>query len=208
MNIRPPDLNKEDAVFWKDFNGELVEFSTRLAWETLRSMWYSIIWFPQGIPCYSFSMWLLVKEKLKTRDKLKAWDIGTSQTLNASCALCNVQQDSHDHLFCECPFSIRVWSLVDQFITVQIASYKWREILSLLNGVANRRMARVVVTKLLLSAFVYFIWLEINARMFKSERINPDQVFNIIFSNVRLKLMSMKFKDSQQVRELKQRWNI
>ncbi|XP_071714993.1 uncharacterized protein [Rutidosis leptorrhynchoides] len=128
---------------WCDY-GHLSElFSYRQISQARASpvTWYSIVWFPQSVPRFSFIMWLVVKEKLKTQDRLKAWDIGTAQNMNALCALCNVQQDSHDHLFFECPFSNQVWSLVKQFIPLQIASYKWRDILSLLTGVAKRRVA-------------------------------------------------------------------
>ncbi|XP_071739438.1 uncharacterized protein [Rutidosis leptorrhynchoides] len=213
MNIRPPDMNKEDSVFWRDNHGDLIQFSSQVAWESLRPKaplvsWFSLIWFPQGVSRQAFIMWLLVKEKLKTQDKLKAWDVGSSRHLNDSCALCKTQQDSHDHLFFECPFSMQVWSRVQQNIPLQILSYKWREIMDLLSEVADRQVARVVVSKLLLSASVYFLWQERNARLFKSETRSPDQIFKIIFSSTRLKLMSLKFKDSLHVRNLKARWNL
>ncbi|XP_071719088.1 uncharacterized protein [Rutidosis leptorrhynchoides] len=61
LNINPPDPNTEDVVCWKNAEGDLVEFSTRVAWDSLRPraevvMWYPIIWFPQQVPCHDLQI--------------------------------------------------------------------------------------------------------------------------------------------------------
>ncbi|XP_071739508.1 uncharacterized protein [Rutidosis leptorrhynchoides] len=119
------------------------------------------------VPRHSFILWLLVLEKLKTQDKLKPWEVNASTASNV-CVLCKAHQESHDHLFFECPYSKHVWSLV----------------------------ARVVVSKILFSASVYFIWQERKSRLFNNVGRNPDQLVKAIVSTVRLKMLSLKFKDS------------
>uniref|UniRef100_A0A5B6YSU5 Reverse transcriptase zinc-binding domain-containing protein n=1 Tax=Davidia involucrata TaxID=16924 RepID=A0A5B6YSU5_DAVIN len=45
-------------------------------------------------------MWLLMKGRLSTRDKLHQWGIADSSL----CLLCNNHEETIDHLFFECPF--------------------------------------------------------------------------------------------------------
>ncbi|XP_071695489.1 uncharacterized protein [Rutidosis leptorrhynchoides] len=152
-------------------------------------------------------MWLLVLEKLKTQDKLKPWEVNVSSASNV-CVLCKSQQDSHDHLFFECPYSKHVWSKILDIMPLQIVYDKWKDVFQCLYGVANRRVARVVVSKILLSTSVYFIWQERNSRLFNNGGQNPDQLFKAIILTVRLKMRSLKFKESHHVRDLRLKWNI
>ncbi|XP_071694395.1 uncharacterized protein [Rutidosis leptorrhynchoides] len=204
--IQVPNTTQEDKVGWKDSNGELVEFSSKAAWESLRNRttpvdWFQMVWFSNSIPRHTFMMWLLMDEKLKTQDKLHVWDVGSSNQGSPICALCSLQQDSHNHLFFECTFSKQLWSKVKKFIVIPGIGYNWKDIMQLLIPYAHRRVARMLVAKFLLAATVYFIWQERNARLFKGESRDRNKLFNIIYGTVRLKLMSVKFKESHQVKQ-------
>ncbi|GJU30304.1 sodium/hydrogen exchanger 6 [Tanacetum coccineum] len=37
--------------------------------------WYHVVWFPHCIPRHAIYMWLMIKEKLKTQDRLRQWDV-------------------------------------------------------------------------------------------------------------------------------------
>ncbi|GJW13734.1 reverse transcriptase domain, reverse transcriptase zinc-binding domain protein, partial [Tanacetum coccineum] len=53
--------------------------------------WYHVIWFPHCIPRHAIHMWLVIKEKLKTQDRLRQWDVGPSIDLNLlKCPLCDM----------------------------------------------------------------------------------------------------------------------
>ncbi|XP_071740126.1 uncharacterized protein [Rutidosis leptorrhynchoides] len=117
MNIRPPDFARNDLICWRQYDGKLVDFSTKEAWESLRPRapkveWYYLVWFPQCIPCHSFIVWLMMGEHLKTQDKMRSWDIPVSQNVTLLCALCGIQPDTHDHLFFKCPYANQVWKKV------------------------------------------------------------------------------------------------
>ncbi|XP_071694714.1 uncharacterized protein [Rutidosis leptorrhynchoides] len=208
-----PDVTKQDQVCWKDFDGNFVQFTSKSAWETLRShapqvRWYHVIWFSKCIPRHAFIAWLLMNEKLKTHDKMRAWDLNGSNNGPLVCSLCKLQQDSHDHLFFECMYSNQVWHMIKRYITIPGISDKWKIIVERLIPFAQRKVARVMVTKILFSATVYYIWLERNSRLFKGEARDPKKLVDIIHGTVRLKLMSVKFKESQHVRNLKIAWQI
>ncbi|XP_071715234.1 uncharacterized protein [Rutidosis leptorrhynchoides] len=139
---------------------------------------------------------------------MRLWDLCNANTSNLVCSLCNLQQDSHDHLFFQCGYSKLVWHKMKSHIPIPGISDEWKEIVAKIAPIAHRKVARIVVAKLIFSASVYLIWLERNARIFKGEKRDPDKLVNIIFGTVRLKLMSVRFKNSQHVRNMKIAWQI
>ncbi|XP_071718693.1 uncharacterized protein [Rutidosis leptorrhynchoides] len=90
----------------------------------------------------------------------------------------------------KCDFSI------NQHIDFPITSHNWKDFALLLSPFAARNVARIVVIKLLFAASVYFIWQERNRRIFKKGNRSPVQVYGMVYSTVRLKLMSFKWKVS------------
>nr|GEV51302.1 hypothetical protein [Tanacetum cinerariifolium] len=73
-------------------------------------VWYDMVWFSNCISRHAFNMWLILLGRLKTQDKLRAWDL--SAAFSVSRPLCNSQPDSQEHLFFECGFSQQLWSYV------------------------------------------------------------------------------------------------
>ncbi|XP_071694843.1 uncharacterized protein [Rutidosis leptorrhynchoides] len=206
-NLAPPALTLDsDVVKWKDRSGNNCDFSIKHVWESLRPTapqvhWFSIVWHPYCIPRYAFVLWLLVGEKLKTQDRLQAWEISQGDVI--TCALCNMVPDSHDHLFFSCGIASRVWSLVLQHCDLPITTHAWKDFTHLLSPFISRNLARFVIIKLLLAASVYFVWQERNRRLFKKSKRSPEQVFEVIYSTVRLKLMSFKWKSTLSALRLK-----
>lgn len=58
--------------------------------------WSILIWFLQGVPRFSFSTWLAVKNRLFC---------GAEQ----SCLFCGERNETRDHLFLACPYTFTVW---------------------------------------------------------------------------------------------------
>ncbi|XP_071718121.1 uncharacterized protein [Rutidosis leptorrhynchoides] len=185
ISTDPPDIGKVDVVRWRDVDGALHCFSASKVWDTIRYrqtnvLWYSVIWFAQNIPRHAFIAWLLMKQILKTQDMLKPWDINLNGSGGvAVCNLCQLQPDSNTHLFFESVGSDRASESVS-------------------GGCCQA----------LFAASMYFIWQERNARLFSNKSITSDQLFQIIFSTVLYKLLSLRFKDSVQVWQLKMLWKI
>ncbi|GJR80011.1 hypothetical protein Tco_0150796 [Tanacetum coccineum] len=67
-------------------------------------------------------------------------------------------------------------------------------ILDFLISITKMRSARSVIAKLIFSAASYFIWQERNYRIFKKSKRSPNQIIDIIKSTVHLKLLTCKFK--------------
>ncbi|GJR79212.1 reverse transcriptase domain, reverse transcriptase zinc-binding domain protein [Tanacetum coccineum] len=118
--INVPILNAQqvDKLQWKAYDGSLKDFSCREVWFTIRERgseteWYYLVWSPYGIPRHAIHLWLVMKKRLKTQDRLRQWDVGNDVDLSLlRCPLCKSQQDSHEHLFFECAYSSSVWQNV------------------------------------------------------------------------------------------------
>ena len=78
--------------------------------KTPRPSCYSLTWhkragFPRYIPKHSFLLWMAIRAKLRTKDKLQLWGIID----NATC-MCS-QAEETLYLYFVCPFSREVWNL-------------------------------------------------------------------------------------------------
>ncbi|XP_071699756.1 uncharacterized protein [Rutidosis leptorrhynchoides] len=211
-NLAPPVLsNNIDIVKWRDIYDAKCDYSIQQVWEYIRPRankvpWFSVVWFSQCIPRHAFILWLLMGERLKTRDKLKAWEIRQGDII--ICSLCNLIPDSHEHTFFSCPFASQVWSLVLTHMDFPISSHNWKDFMLLVCPFAKRNIARIVIIKLLFAATVYFVWQERNRRVFKKGKQSPVQVFESIYSTVRLKLMSFRWRSTANSLRLKSDWKI
>nr|GEW34304.1 retrovirus-related Pol polyprotein from transposon 17.6 [Tanacetum cinerariifolium] len=109
--------------------------------------WYHVVWFPHCIPRHAIHIWLVIKEKLKTQDRLWQWDVGLSIDLNLlRCPLCEMVPDSHSHLFFEFLFASQGSSFSN------------------------------VISRIVLAAMTYCLWNERNLRMFKKKKSTADQI--------------------------------
>uniref|UniRef100_A0A5B6ZUN8 Reverse transcriptase zinc-binding domain-containing protein n=1 Tax=Davidia involucrata TaxID=16924 RepID=A0A5B6ZUN8_DAVIN len=74
-----------------------------------------MVWSSNSIPRFSLILWLLVLDRLPTRDKLLNWGVVTTP----SCLLCSANLESSDHLFFKCPLSSSVWFRVRKALSDQ-----------------------------------------------------------------------------------------
>nr|GEU56739.1 hypothetical protein [Tanacetum cinerariifolium] len=130
---------------------------------------------------------------LKTQDKLRAWD--NVDWSNLKCALCELQPDSHEHLFFNCSFAQQVWNRVKDLAGLFNSSPSMDDILHGIAPFAKRRTLKSIVAKLVVAAAAYFIWQERNGRLFKESKLSVSQVSDNILNSV-LVQPHIIFKDS------------
>ncbi|GJW51394.1 hypothetical protein Tco_0092745, partial [Tanacetum coccineum] len=200
-----------DALEWRNNSGLVKPFSVSTVWHSIRPRgskvdWVDVVWYSNCIPRHAAHMWLIMKRRLKTQDQLRYWDISRSFTTN--CPLCDVQPDSHDHLFFYCYFSNKVWVQVRDLAGLSNVSSSFSVIMNSLIPIVKRRSSRSVIAKLVVAGAAYYIWQERNGRLFKKPPRLTNQITKYVTSAVRLKLLSCYFKKSKDGLDLMKRWKI
>ena len=202
VSMPVPNLHeaREDVLLWRDHNGGFHNFSVAIAWESIRARadivdWYNVVWFSHCIPRHSIHLWLVIKEKLKTQDRLRQWDVGPNVDITLlRCPLCDLVPDSHSHLFFECPYSLQVWSQIRVLCGMDSVPPRMHDILVFLIPISRGRSAQSIIARIVLAATAYFIWMERNHRLFNKKSSTVDQLVHAISSTVRLKLVTFRFK--------------
>ncbi|XP_071734228.1 uncharacterized protein [Rutidosis leptorrhynchoides] len=177
-------VGRPDTLKWRNTTGNLVDFSVSNVWESL-----------------------LMGENLRTQDKLRGWDLRSGSD-GVVCPLCNIEPDSHEHLFFGCTYASQVWLFAKKCMMVPVVGNFWTDFVSAMSPYMACRTAGSISSRLLFAATVYFIWQERNFRLFKKESRSCGKLVTVIFATIRLKLMSLNWKNSQQVKIMKDAWKI
>lgn len=201
--------DQPDVLCWKDNAGLVQPFSVSQVWDAIRPSdgivnWFHFVWFKQCIPKHAFLVWLVVKKKLKTQDLLQVWEVNAP----TSCAFCGNQLDSHDHLFFQCDYPALVWKGICIRVNLDLYSDDWDIVLESFVSIADSKKADDIIAKLVLGASLYFIWQERNFRIFQQKKRTIPQLIEIIYSTVRLKLLSCHFRKTIYMRRLMDTWKL
>ena len=145
-----------------------------------------------------------MKRRLTTQDRLQQWG---NYAVNR-CYLCMQEAEDLEHLFFECKFSRSVWDKVKNRARIHNNHVTWDEtVQDLVNADIGNNIGSVV-KMLCFAASVYSIWHERNCIIFRDEQRESDDVVKVVFENVKLKLMSIKVKNSVAVRDVERDWGI
>ncbi|XP_011102044.1 uncharacterized protein LOC105180093 [Sesamum indicum] len=142
-----------------------------------RQPWKAAIWKAFIPPKYSFIMWLGLRNRLATRDRLEFLH---EEDL---CSLCINTKESAKHLFFECPFStyvwshIRVWLGINRRMSTLHSAVKWLKKEKTGSSVHNK------ARHLALSCTVYTLWRHRNEFIFEGAVPNPEGLIMSIGSS-------------------------
>ncbi|GKA30997.1 reverse transcriptase domain, reverse transcriptase zinc-binding domain protein [Tanacetum coccineum] len=143
--------------------------------------WYKVVWFPYCIPRHAIHLWLVVKQKLKTQDRLRQWDADPAINLN----------------LLRCPMYMSA-------IPPRI-----KDALAFITPISKGNSILRIISHIVLAAATYYLWNERNSRLFKKRVSFAEQVFHAICYTVRLKLVTFKFKKvSARSHLLLDRWKV
>ncbi|XP_022003043.1 uncharacterized protein LOC110900463 [Helianthus annuus] len=216
INLPVPILeqNMEDRLSWKDLEGNTCSFGSGVVWDSIRNRdgivsWANMVWFTQCIPRHLFHMWLVCKDKLKTQDRLAAWEAGSETNLRLMCCpLCRYGRDSRDHLFFQCSFASKIWNSVKTMVDLDSVTDNWSSIMIWMAQYAESKKLVHVICKILIAASSYFVWQERNNRLFSKNCRTPEQVAQVIVHTVRLKVMGFKEDNNPVNRRVLEKWKI
>lgn len=125
--------------------------------------WAKLIWEPLLTPKHGFILWLGLKGRLSTKDRL--W----LQEVDLSCSLCGNGLESIQHLFFQCQVSacvwnnIRDWMGLNRSMSTLASAAKWLK--KTVKGTSWLAKSK----RIALAATVYFIWVARNKRIFEGK---------------------------------------
>lgn len=105
-----PD-QEEDIPLWRQDGSRFMnKFSTKKTWLHMRQAqcecsWSKGVWFAQYTPKYSFLVWVAIRNRLQTCDRMRIWNA----TIDTLCVLCQDNQETCKHLFFGCRYTGTVW---------------------------------------------------------------------------------------------------
>ncbi|CAA7024810.1 unnamed protein product [Microthlaspi erraticum] len=169
-----------DLFLWKH-NPALpqAQFSTRKVWSSLFPPGPSIsrhktVWFTHHIPKHGFLLWLAVRNRLLTRDRLRSWGL----LVPADCLLCGNEEESRDHLLFSCTFSKEVWTSFFTHPSLNPPS-TFGDIIQWVRTSFNQPKLQVIC-KLIFQGVTYAICAERNSRLHSSSSTSPKTSHSLV----------------------------
>lgn len=153
----------------------------------LKVNWDHLVWSAHIPPKFSFFMWLLCHNSMKTKQFLQR----RGMQIDMSCCFCNFGVESSDHLFFSCGYSNQVWrSILTKYGFTRLPC-SWTQELIWLRRNGSSRNRRSKLLRLCAACSVYVIWHERNNRLFsQTSRSAEDLVMSISYlvDKIRFKL--------------------
>ena len=192
-------------VLWKHSDDDFKPwFSSLKTWEQIREKkatvpWSRAVWFTQGVPRYTFIVWLAVKNRLSTGDRMRAWGI------QQSCVLCGERDETRDHVFFACPYSYTAWDKLASRLSGNRTDPDWTSSLQLVNA-NNLQILDQILLKMVFQTSIYHIWQERNQRIHRTVFRSVDQLIRTVDKAIRNRITSLCYKSGHELAGLMQRW--
>ncbi|XP_057461129.1 uncharacterized protein LOC130751551 [Actinidia eriantha] len=149
--------------------------NSRLAYEYFRPRraklaWPKIVWQSFIMPKHSFILWLGLKEKLMTRDKLQ----GVIEDI--SCPLCNAAAESIEHLFFSCRIANKIWTKIKSWLRISRGMQTLKAAAKWLIKEARGTGVPAKIKRISLASTVYHLWEARNQRIFEGKIKQPEAI--------------------------------
>ncbi|XP_039063442.1 uncharacterized protein LOC120208171 [Hibiscus syriacus] len=181
-------MREEDRrLFFPCANWSLIK--GKWIWDNIRDYrakvnWHKLIWFPAHIPKFSLISWIVILDRLLTKDRLVRFGLAIDNV----CGLCGLGIESRDHFFVECSFAKEVWDIVLTSCDVCYDLNNCDDLFNWLIANLKSKSRRVRILKLAWTGLLYSIWEERNHRLFRGSSRSVDVIVNSIKVDVRVKL--------------------
>ncbi|XP_009792437.1 uncharacterized protein [Nicotiana sylvestris] len=127
--------------------------------------WRRVICHNTGCPRWTFVLTMAAHDKLYTRDRLQSWGVQVDQ----ECVLCKQANETIQHLFFKCSYANALWSTLLAWQGIKRSVNGWDEELRWAEKWTKRKIAAAELYKMVLTATVYYVWQERNARTFQAK---------------------------------------
>ncbi|XP_048637647.1 uncharacterized protein LOC125610035 [Brassica napus] len=162
--------------------------------------WAQVVWPKRRIPRHSFHTWMIVQNRLPTRDRMIGWGLQVSHT----CLLCNTAAESRDHLFWECNFTFQLLTMIAGRCRIR-PSRNWECSLAQMISLATPNPA-TSLSLLAWQAALYWTWNERNQRLHANQFRSIDSLFSIVDHQLRNKIQSYRETNPKISSAMMQLW--
>lgn len=193
----PAEINSSlpDIFLWRNtLHSPPAVFSSALTWSTLQPMpppvdWFSSVWFQGNISKHTFIMWVIARDRMPTRDKLRRWGLDVTPL----CPLCDTVDESLHRLFFACSFSLDLWNLLFQAAPFSPPNSFEHNLVWLRSFTTNAKLK--VLCKIIFQAAVYLIWKERNTRIHTATSRSVTSLLKELQTILRAKLHGLDQKE-------------
>ncbi|OMO85318.1 Geminivirus AR1/BR1 coat protein [Corchorus capsularis] len=177
-----------------EWNHVSYTYQTSLIYEELRHhqpqvSWHKLVWFSYNYPRHSLITWMVILDRLPTKDRLVSWNLQMSYM---HCVLCGHHNESRDHIFFGCDYSKKFWEKILRACRLYRAVGSWYSKLQWAITKLKGKSLLSLVLKLAWNAFCYVIWRERNSRIFQQKMSIMEQSFILIADSIRTRLLGLK----------------
>ena len=202
-------LTEDQDYFEWELNGRLTnvystgEMYTALKGELEEVDWGSIVWSPFGIPRHNFLTWLFVLNRSPTRDRMQRWGYQTP----TNCLLCNSSDESRNHLFMECSFSLDLWTQIARRCGL-LALPDWNLTLYQMMALPRQKSLRHqrILTLWAWQSTIYWLWNERNQRLHANSFRSVDTLLPLIDRQLRNKIQTLRHSHPSLASSAMQFW--
>lgn len=182
-------LYSNDDILWDGNSSNNLKIG--MIWQNLRPTgfkptWYNFVWSKFSVPRFAFVSWLVVQERLLTKDRM----IRFRMNIINRCELCGADAESHAHIFCHCNYIRQIYS--NWYIGINLS---WPELkagrVCLGSGISR---IDTELTNLFVSIVLYMVWRERNMRVHDNTHRRGSTSLSLeIKENMRAKLASCAY---------------
>ena len=163
--------------------------------------WHKAVWISRAIPLHNFHAWLVVQNRIPTRDRLISWGL----QVPSLCLLCNQTDESRDHLYWDCGYAFDLWNRVAGRCGI-IPQRNWDNSLNQMLSLSPAASSMRSLTLLGWQASIYWIWNERNNRLHANQFRSLNSLFYIIDHQIRNKIQSFRDTNPRRSSQMMQRW--
>ncbi|KAK6773868.1 hypothetical protein RDI58_029107 [Solanum bulbocastanum] len=142
--------------------------------------WRSLVWTNFGAPKWLFTMYLAVKGRLATKDRLAKWGIIKVLTF----PLCQLMNEDHDHIFFQCAYETKVWRSILHKQGITRSAMNWTNEIQWAIQYMKGRSNMTFVCRIAMANTIYHTWLERNTRIFQQKQQSVSSLIRHIIHEI------------------------
>ncbi|KAJ8423194.1 hypothetical protein Cgig2_023385 [Carnegiea gigantea] len=157
--------------------------------ELEKPKWARLTWGRLNIPRHAFTSWLLMKQRLPVRSRLAKYT-----GIPALCQTCQMEDESHEHLFYNCIGIIDVWKGARQWLQLT-EKQSWQEWVKYVLALRRNKAQKQVICAVF-NAVIYYIWGARNQLIFKGTGVSTTHILKMVNEQI-IQRVLYKNKGSQ-----------